>query len=279
MPNGVMAGNLMQRASQQGSRVLLNGVGGDEWLGGGRSYYLEELTNGNWRQCARLLRQEAASEGLVQSLWWALRHGLAPALPEATKAALRRISNWRNDQPDERNWLTPALREALAQQQTTHRPAAPPRLRWPGQRNELAMLRDPYNTLAHENHERFAASYGLELRRPFCTPAMVQFSFSVPKRLLFAGGVNRHCHRQALAGLLPEAVLQRDSKAEFSVTYHHYLPAMQDLLTREIPARNTGWLQPQAVSAAFAHYLTDKDGTMDCSTLWMLFGCDTIFGD
>ena len=253
MPNGVMAGNLMQQASAQGSRVLLNGVGGDEWLGAGYDCYLEELAAGNWRQFARLLRQEAASEGLAQSLWWAARHGLAPALPEATKAALRRISNWRTNDPDERNWLTPALREALAQQQTARRPPVPPRLRWPGQRNELAMLRNPYNMLAHENHELFTASHGLELRRPLYTPAMVQFSFAVPKRLLFAGGVNRHCHRQALAGLLPETVLQRESKAEFSVTYHHYLPAMQDLLSREIPARRPAWLDQQAISTAFAH--------------------------
>ena len=253
MPNGVMAGRLMQLASAQGSRVLLNGVGGDEWLGAGYHCYLEELTAGNWRQFARLLRRNAASEGLAQSLWLGLRHGLAPALPEATKAALRRISNWRSHEPDERNWLTPALREALAQQQTAHPPTSPARLRWPGQRNELAMLRNPYNTLAHESHELFAASYGLELRRPYCTTAMVQFSFAVPKRLLFAGGVNRHCHRQALAGLLPETVLQRESKAEFSVTYHHYLPAMQDLLSREIPARRPAWLDQQAISTAFAH--------------------------
>jgi asparagine synthase (glutamine-hydrolysing) len=105
---------------------------------------------------------------------------------------------------------------------------------------------------------------------------MVQFSIAVPKRLLFAGGVNRHCHRQALDDLLPEAVLQREGKAEFSVTYHHYLPAMQDLLTREIPARRASWLKRQAVTDAFDHYLLDEDGTMDISTLWMLFGCDSI---
>ena len=278
MPNGVMAGNLMQLASEQGSRVLLNGVGGDEWLGAGYEFYLEELAAGNWPQIARLLRQDGASEGLLRSLWRVLRHGLTPALPEATKAALRRIRDWRSGAPDGRDWLAPALREALAQQQETHPTASPARLRWRGQRNELAMLRDPYIMLAHEHQELFAASYGLELRRPFYTTAMVQFSFAVPKRLLFAGGVNRYCHRQALAGLLPDAVLQRESKAEFSVTYHHYLPAMQDLLSMEIPARRASWLDRQAVSAAFAHYLTDKDGTMDVSALWMVFVCDIIFG-
>ena len=276
-PNGVMAGNLMQLASEQGSRVLLNGVGGDEWLGAGRHYYLEELTNGHWRQFAHVLRRDTLEAGPHKSLWWVMRHGLAPALPERAKHGLRRLRDGRQPGHDGSAWLAPPLRAALGKQQAASRRALPARLRWPGQRNELAMLRNAYNTLAHEHHERFAAGYGLELRRPFYTPAMVQFSFSVPKRLLFRSGVNRYCHRQALAGLLPEAVLQRESKAKFSVTFHHYLPHMRELLTREIPARRPGWLDPRAVSAAFAQYLQDKDGTMDISALWMLFACDSLY--
>ena len=279
MPNGVMAGELMQRASEEGSKVLLNGVGGDEWLGAGRHHYLEELATGNWRQFARLLKEDTASAGLPRSLWWVLRHGIAPALPDTAKETLRRIRDWRNHQPDPQDWLAPQLREALKRQQTTHQTPAPPRLRWPGQRGELAMLREPYNMLAHEHHELFAASYGLELRRPFYTAAMVQFSFAVPKRLLYAGGVNRYCHRQAMVDMLPESVLQRESKAEFSVTYHHYLPKMQDLLTRDIPARRADWLNQQRVNAVFVNYFSRDKELVDSSTLWMLFGCDTLFAD
>jgi asparagine synthase (glutamine-hydrolysing) len=276
MPNGVMAGALMQRASEQGSRVLFNGVGGDEWLGAGRHYYLEELAAGNWRQFTRLLQQDAVRQGLPKSLWHVLRHGIAPALPDAAKEQLRRVRDWRSHKANGRHWLAPPLRDALKQQQARHYTPAMPCLRWSGQRNELAMLRDPYTILAHELHELFAASYGLELRRPFYTTAMVQFSFAVPKRMLFAGGVNRYCHRQALVGLLPDSVLQRKSKAEFSVTYRHYLSAMQGLLTGEIPARRPDWIDQQCVEAVFENHASLNEESAECFSLWMLFGCDNI---
>jgi len=53
-PNGVMAEDLMRQVSGGGGRVLLNGVGGDEWLGASRIYYSEELARRDWKQLMAL---------------------------------------------------------------------------------------------------------------------------------------------------------------------------------------------------------------------------------
>jgi asparagine synthase (glutamine-hydrolysing) len=48
-PNGVMGLGIRKAAAGQGSRALLVGVGGDEWLCGSRSYYAEALAEKQWK--------------------------------------------------------------------------------------------------------------------------------------------------------------------------------------------------------------------------------------
>ena len=164
-----------------------------------------------------MINWDRQAYGSRYALWAILRYGLAPLLPPGVKSPLRGLLNRRLRQYDRRSWLTPALREALERQDQQNRPDTDFAPRWPGQRAELACLNNAYSIMARETMERGAAAIGLELRRPFWTPAMVQFSFMVPKRMLYRGDVNRYTHRQAMRGLLPDSVLSRHSKAEFSV--------------------------------------------------------------
>jgi len=276
-PNGVMAHNLMQRVDDSGSRVLLNGVGGDEWLGASRIYYCEEIAAKHWPHVRSLFREDVGSSGLLRSVWWLLRYGIAPSLPLFVRKSLQGIRDKHVLGFNRRNWLKPDLRRALAEQRTRHRSLPKRKIRWPGQRGELAVLADAYSVIAHESHEKSAATFGLELRRPFYTSDMVQFSFMVPKRLLFAGGVNRFAHRQAMRGLLPRQILERQTKAEFSVTYHHYLSEMSDLLTGDIPARRALWIDQKQTGILYANYKEgNKHSGWSAFMLWVLFGCDTF---
>lgn len=275
-PNSVMAGELMRFARESGGRVLLNGIGGDEWLGASRNFYSEELAANRWREIVGLLQQDVAKEGWLRSLAWCLRSGLVPSLPEGAKVYLRRLRDTRVNGFDRRAWLAPELQKALFQQRDKRVCKDSPALRWPGQRGELEVLADPYMAIAHESHERFAATCGLELRRPFCNAEMVQFSFAVPKRLLFVRGVNRYLHRQAMQGLLPALVLERQTKAEFSATYHHYLPGMKELLTHDIPARRRSWIESRQAVKLHAGIGSRENAGWGEFMLWVLFGCDAL---
>ena len=278
-PNSVMAGNLMQLAQHGGSRVLLNGIGGDEWLGAGRSFYAEELAAGRWGEAARLLRQDVAIGGLLKGLWWFCRFGLAPSLPESARSWWRHVRDNAVEGFDRSAWLAPELRAALLVQRDKRPAGRATELRWSGQRAELGVLADPYIALAHESHERFAATFGLELRRPYYTAAMVQFAFAVPKRLLFSAGTDRHLHRQAMQGLLPELVLRRQTKAEFSVTYNQYLPAMRDLLVRDVAPRRQRWIKQSRVDDLYEHLDKPRYTGWGEFMLWVLFGCDAFCPD
>ncbi len=276
VPNTAMMGNLMQQASEADARVLLTGQGGDEWLGSGYAFYSEEMAEQRWRQLYRLFWRDTPENGLAWSTWYLIRYGLAPSLPLWLQQGLRWLRNSRAVGFDRSAWLQHDLREALKQQEKKQIVPRNMKLRWPGQRNELATLADPYSAYARESHEKFAASLGLELRSLFLTRAMVQLSFQMPKRLLFSMGINRYAHRQAMRGYLPEQVRLRDTKAEFSATFHHYLKDMKELLKFEIPGRKPHWVDPASIALFYDNIgSTQYDGWNDFM-LWVLYGCDAL---
>ena len=57
-PNGAMSLNLRNAAREDGSRVVVSGAGGDEWLGmgGPGHYYAEELLARQWRESLPVLQ-------------------------------------------------------------------------------------------------------------------------------------------------------------------------------------------------------------------------------
>ena len=92
-----------------------------------------------------------------------------------------------------------------------------------GQSHQLACLYDAYQMLAIEMAERHYAQVGLEIRQPFWNARMVEFALATPERSRLRGNQDKWLHRRAMQGLLPEDVLRRSSKAEFSVTFSRYL--------------------------------------------------------
>lgn len=276
LPNGVMAMNLMNAAAVNGSAVLLNGVGGDEWLGGSRQYYAEEISAGRIRNLSKLFRQDVSEDGLLHSLVSFLRGGLLPFLPKSLKGVLRRVREKQASGVVGSQWLTPELKAVLKALKTKYLADTSEDFRWPGQRGELAMLNHAGIAVARESNEKFIARFGLELRLPFYTKEMVQFFFSVPKRMLYSQGTNKFTHREAMRDLLPLQVLERHSKAEFSGTYRVYLSNMEELLTREIANRRRKWVDPEVVRLLYANYGCGKFAGQGEFMLWVLLGCDML---
>ena len=55
-PNAAMFADMREAMTAGGCRVVLNGEGGDEWLGGSRLYYADDLAGGEWRALGRSYR-------------------------------------------------------------------------------------------------------------------------------------------------------------------------------------------------------------------------------
>jgi asparagine synthase (glutamine-hydrolysing) len=278
-PNTTMAQNEMVAVQASGSRVLIDGIGGDEWLGAGSVHYQDELCEMHFREVMRLFQRNVKDNGLKTSLWWLLRSAGVVSMPEFVIEFARKMKGKNNVEVDGRRWLTPELHKLLSQQHASNTLHPSTRVRLPSQRGGLAMLKHAFIAKTHQINDRYSASFGIEARRPYYTQAMVQFSFVLPKRLMFSGGVNKHTHRQAMQGLLPDVVLKRSTEAEFSSTFKHHLSQSGTLLAHHIPLRRQRWIEKNQADLLISRYSGGKHSGLSMWLLWSLFACDSIFPD
>lgn len=273
VPNGVMHLGLMEQASLQGSRVLLNGIGGDEWLGGTKVYYAEEFAKYHWRALYDCFRSDAAEFGAGKAAFWLISYGTFPFLSATSQQFIRNISKKvRSTETREPDWLSRGMLANIHQRRKRFRSSQPQRVRCFGQNRLLGHLSQAFPILAIEQMESLSAHLGVELRRPYHNPALVQLAFSTPERLRLKGGKNKYMHRQAMQGIMPQTILERKSKAEFSIVYRRYLDQMLDSLTA-IPGLRPGWIEPDGMARLIRAYHEEPDFGADW-ILWCIYSCD-----
>jgi asparagine synthase (glutamine-hydrolysing) len=106
----------------------------------------------------------------------------------------------------------------------------------------------PYNVL--EYADKMSMAHGLELRAPFIDHMLVEYVASMPARLKLRRGVSKWVLRQALADVLPSAVLRRPKRG-LNPPLGAWLkgplaPVVRELLNREA-VRRRGLFRPEAV--------------------------------
>jgi asparagine synthase (glutamine-hydrolysing) len=275
-PNGVMGLGIREKARSDGSRTLLVGVGGDQWLCGGRSYYADALSANQWKTFFACLDADRRDFGLPMGLWWVFRHGCGNLLSGRARQFLRKVAMGNlSDGPDRRDWLTPGMETVMRGRCNQFTLSNIDRTRWVGQRRLQQTMADAFSAHALELEERMAASVGIELRRPFYDSRLIQFAFTTPERLRLRGRVNKYLHRKAMTGLLPGAVLKRESKAEFSIVFQRHLPELHEIFTQGMRHLAYNWVVPGSVVKMYDRLDHDHSGEPEWM-LWTLFGCTEL---
>ncbi len=278
-PNGVMHLGIIQRASIRGSRVVLDGLGGDEWLGGSRLYYAEELTSRHWSKLAESFKSDRAAFGTWQTLRWFCRHGLFRQLPDGFRTALvTRIRRMREPARHSVTWLSSDMRKLIGQRRALGGRQREGLARADQDRLDRNFYNRAYLEWSGGENERLAAEYGIESRRPLDTAAIAQFAYALPARLGLRGDISKWTHRQALAGLLPPQILERKSKAAFNGVFHRHLGQMQPLFMKDLPARRPTWFSAAGMAELFESYKK----TPDNGSIWVLWGihvCDKLLSE
>lgn len=277
-PNGIMLQGLRQRASEQGCRVSLNGIGGDEWLTGSRLYYAEAISGGDWKCLQHSFRQDIENVGVQRSVIWLLRYGVYPVMPLSLQAGLLRLlRRIRGGYTKAYFWLTPTQKARILKRRQAHnRVLQRQPVRLAGQWELLDIFSAGFRDIAREEDERLNAAFGLEARRPLDTSEFVQFAFSTPERLRLRGDSSKYIHRQALQGLMPQAILERQNKAEFSTVFRGYMDQLQHELTSGIPARHTDWVTSEGMTQLFEIYSDKPHIGWPIWVLWSIYGCDNL---
>jgi asparagine synthase (glutamine-hydrolysing) len=197
-------------ARQAGIKVMLDGQGADEILGGYPMYTSARLASlvrqGKLREARAFLRAAGRLPGR-ERVWYQAGQFFIPA---ALQGPFRRMvgeslaPGWMNG-----SWFT----ERGVRMQP---------LRGPGGREILrAQLRDTVTTtslpalLRYE--DRNSMAHSVESRVPFLTPEFVQLVMSLPEEYLIApDGTTKAVLRRALRGLVPDAILDRSDKVGFA---------------------------------------------------------------
>lgn len=273
--NGSMAQNMLSEATKSGSRAILNGVGGDEWLGGGRSYYAEELAHGRWGKLYEWMAADASVYGIRQALFWLLREGVFPTLPDSFQQGLRRtVGRWRKrPEMTEQYWLSEEIRETLKGRRRSQKAR---QVRYAGQRALLDTRNNAYLAYAREAAEQTYAESGLEVRRPMHTAKFVQLAFATPERLRMRGDRDKYLHVKAMQGLMPQAILVRKTKAQFSGMFRRHLDQMGDYFTCALPVARPDWLAEQGMKRLYGAYQNQPLAGWPFWVLWSIYGCDIL---
>ena len=275
-PNASTFLGMRQQAALRGSRVTLTGEGGDEWLGGSRAYYAEELAQRHWAALYDCFSRDASVFGGQQAIGWLIRHGCFPLLPLPLQKGLRRLVRAirGSSTRDACYWLSPRMLKAISLRRGRSLALHDQRMRSFGQRQLLDFLRDAFSAQIMERVEREGAYCGVETRDPLRNPRIVQYAFSTPARLCLRGDWTKAVHRHALRELMPAAVLERKSKAEFSSTFRAHLDRMQEAMTRRIPRVRPDWVDPDGMARLFRAYQGNLQLDWPTWILWSIYACD-----
>jgi asparagine synthase (glutamine-hydrolysing) len=266
--------NLYLDAKRNGCRVVLTGIGGDQFLQGSGTHFAEELSRRNWVNVLRCLQAHAATFGSRRTLEDFVSKGLLPLLPEPIKAVVRPIArHLKRTRVREAYWLSPLMQERLSQRRSRSHPLSGLRYPYRGQRALMQALYYPFDALGRELMERSLASLGIEARHPFLTANFIQFAFQTPERLRSRGEQQKYIHTAALAGILPRALRERATKADFAGVVAKHLVHDGKVIVASLPHLRSVWLKEQGLRKLCQSYLDSPEQGWQVWSIGNILGC------
>ena len=197
---------------QCGSRVLLNGLGGDQvfWNMPVPSPQLTTLLmNGNFRMLHRGVQVWSRNfkQPYLHTLW---KMAFLPFMPDALRAQFQS----KLLVPE---WLDQTFARKMRLRERTLPPADPYGFDHPGKRIQSGVFQQLIRLIATGG---YVERDGIELRSPLLYRPLVEFSFAIPFEQKLRPGELRSLMRRTLRDDLPEKVLTRPGKGEISEVMH-----------------------------------------------------------
>lgn len=214
--NAAMMLTMEQQVVQDGSRVMLNGIGGDEWLQGHAHSYLEFLDDKDITGFGRAFGWEMDAQGFLPAFKQCARQTAGWLAPYGFREAVRRKMRAKRRRDDKAlRWLAPELRIALKEAEEEFEASLPGN---PMEWSKINLATTPRGDLTHSMMRRQRNRIGLEARHPMLYRPFIEFSLATPAHIKRRGAVTKVIHRLAMEPYLPKKVLERTTKANFTNT-------------------------------------------------------------
>jgi asparagine synthase (glutamine-hydrolysing) len=220
---------VFRSAQQAGIKVMLDGQGADEILGGYTYFRGARLASlvrqKRWREAADFFSRAsrwpgASSFGLLQDV----SDHLLPALAQVPLRKLvgkDLVPSWLD-----LNWF--------------HKRGVIPHLNQPGY-SSSHVLREKLRRELVEHlpsllryEDRNSMAFSIESRVPFLTPELVNFVLSLPEEYIIApDGTSKAVFRRAMRGIVPDSILNRKDKIGFATPERTWLSAASQWIQRQ----------------------------------------------
>lgn len=241
---------VMRLAREKGIKVMLDGQGADEMLGGYRPYFAARLASLirqlQWlKACHFLLSLRQYEDYPFRRI---LMKTGSYFLPPSLRAYMLKFAGM--------DLIPPWLREKWFRER--HVKIAPTE----GSNNREILREELYRSLMKQlligllrYEDRNSMAFSIESRVPFLTPELATFIFSLPEEYIIdRKGTTKAIFRQAMKGIVPDEILQRKDKIGFATPeqlwLHHLRPWVESVLNSDtarrvvffhIPALQKGW--------------------------------------
>jgi len=233
------------RAREAGITVMLDGQGADEMLGGYRPYLAARLASllrrGSWIEALRFLERICrlpGSGGAVRLLLQCAGFLFPGRLKFLGKQWLQNSVMPR--------WLNASWFDERGVGWHFHVPECPRSMKGNLLRKNL------HNSLVETSlpmllryEDRNSMAHSIESRVPFLTPALADFLLRLPEEYLIGpDGTSKRIFRDAMRGIVPDAVLDRRNKIGFATPEQQWFTSLRPWVektlheAKEIPALN-----------------------------------------
>jgi asparagine synthase (glutamine-hydrolysing) len=241
---------VFREAQKAGVKVMLDGQGADEVLGGYRFYMAARLASlvrqSRWKEASNFIANCSRLPGMSVN-WLALRT-MDYLLPSSLQVPMR-MAIGKEFVPD---WL-----DAGWFRERGVRPAS-----LNGSHSKDFLRENLCRTLTQTTlpgllryEDRNSMAFSIESRVPFLTPELVQFLLSLPEDYIIArNGASKAVFRTAMRGLVPEQILERRDKIGFATPEENWLRTLKPWVERVLEGEAAATLPCLRVRRARAHW-------------------------
>jgi asparagine synthase (glutamine-hydrolysing) len=247
-------------AHDNGIKVMLDGQGADELLGGYRLYLAMRMASllrrGRLVNAGKFLRQASTLPGnLGLSGLNLVANAGGVLLPERFQMARKMFKRmFGNGNGAHSAWMD---EEWFFKQGVIPRPSMKPRSRYMLQEQLYETLAESSVPMLLRYEDRNSMAHSIESRVPFLTADLAEFILALPEEYIIAtDGTSKSVFRQAMRGIVPDAILDRRDKIGFATPESRWLatlrPWVEDVLAddsrAQLPGLNRAVMKEQAVA-------------------------------
>ncbi len=251
---------LYKAASQQGIGVYLEGIDGDQVVSHGYERFPDLVRHLKWSTWIQEVRNLSRKSGIPQGeiiKRFTLQFLIPPSIYRRLRVSRRR------------RWTSNDITGYLSTDFTYRKSIKSRLVKWHRRQNSLprtakeAHLRDLTSgtvPLSFESLDKISASCNIQVRYPFYDKRVVEYCFAIPVDQKLTDGWTRFFYRNSLAGIVPEEIRWRYSKANFDPFFKGGMLRFARPLLEEVISGKfvdlAPYLNPARLDALYRRYLS-----------------------